>query len=330
MFEKRKSGLALDILKFFPIFSCGMKKRPVIKQSTPWGILLIILFALAFLAGIALLAFSKEAPEHRVNEFYKEFAAHSGVVFYAARTSKELKKKLLAYGLLDPYTNAVKPYILKRFPKDFGNLPAKQRKRLFIAAMLPIALLVNEQFDQERQIIENIYDKIKKGETLTQDERLFIKEELNSYKARNIEDLLNKVGSVPVSLLIAQAGIESGWGKSRFTVLYNNIYGIHRKHRKPWQPIVQSFDNLYEATVAYVHNLDTSVAYSRFRKARAMMGDNLDPYRLSEYLTMYSIKRKRYIKLVQDILASNRLVRYDNFQIEQSVVFNYRPQQNIQ
>ncbi len=323
-------GLKLDLLKFFPIFSCGMSERPVWKKSNRWGVLLIVLFALAFLAGIALLLLSKEASGYRVGAIYNNLTSKNGVIFYTARTVRELEIKLYAYGLLNPYSNSVKPYILKRLPGDFKYLPAKKRKKLFIAVMLPIALLAKEQFDQERQLIRRIHDKMKDGVSLTQDERVFLEKELKKYRAKGVTELLTKVDSVPVSLLIAQAGIESGWGKSRFAILYNNIYGIHRKHRKPWQPIVCRFDNLYDATVAYMLNLDISPAYRRFRKARAMMGDNPDPYKLSECLTMYSIKRKRYIRLVQSILSANRLVRYDSYQIEQTVVFNYMPQNNIQ
>ncbi len=322
--------LELDLLVFFLILSCGMSRKVLlVKRTNIVGALLIVLFASVFLAGIALLAFSRGTTEGYLSSD-DVLASKGGVIFYSASTTKELERKLRSYGLLNPYTNSVKPYLLKRFPRDFRRLPAKKRKRLFIAVMLPIALTVNEQFEQERQILLQIKQKMDAGEPLTPEEKSFLEKELKSYKAKNIKELLVKVDVVPVSLLIAQAAIESGWGKSRFTVLYNNIYGIHRRHRKPWQPIVRSFNNLYDATVAYVHNLDTSAAYRRFRKARARMGDNLDPYKLSEYLTMYSIKRNRYIRLIQSILTTNTLVQYDGYAIEQIMVSNYTPEENIQ
>ncbi len=306
------------------------KKRLVIKQTNPWGVLLVVLFALAFLAGIALLAFSGSVKTYNIVNGGISFSSKEGFIFYQAETSGQLKKELHLYGLCNNYTNTVKPYLLKSFPRDFKYLPTKIRKKMFISAMLPIALTVKAQLDQEHKIIERIKVKIANGLPLSAEDKTFLKAIVIKYKTNNINELVKRVNSVPVSLLIAQAGIESGWGKSRFTSLYNNIYGIHRKHKRPWQPIVMSFNNLYDATVAYVTNLNTSAAYKRFREKRYLMGDNQDPYKLAEYLTMYSTKRQKYIKLVQNVLASNGLAQYDNYNIQQIVVSNYSINNNLQ
>ncbi len=306
------------------------KKRPVIKQTNPWGVLLIVLFAAAFLAGIALLAFSKNIKTYSLVNSGITFSSQEGFIFYQASTSGQLKKELHLYGLCNSYTNTVKPYLLKSFPKDFRYLPAKLRKKMFISAMLPIALTVKEQLDQEHKIIMSIKTKMVSSKRLDEQDKAFLKVMMIKYKTDSIDKLLKRVNSVPVSLLIAQAGIESGWGKSRFTIMYNNIYGIHRKHRKPWQPIVMSFDNLYDATVVYMMNLNRSPAYKRFREARYLMGKKQDPFRLAKYLTMYSTKRQAYIKLVQNVLATNGLVQYDSYGIQQILVSNYSLNDNMQ
>ncbi len=306
------------------------KKRLVIKQTNPWGVLLIVLFAAAFLVGIALLAFSGSTKTYKLFNGGVYFSSKEGFIFYQASTSKQLEKELHIYGLSNNYTNTVKPYLLKSFPKDFKYLPTKVRKRMFISAMLPIALTVKEQLDKEHEIIMRIKAKVESGVPLSVEDKTFLKVIAEKYKTNNIDELAKKVNSVPVSLLIAQAGIESGWGKSSFTILYNNIYGIHRKHRKPWQPIVMSFDNLYDATVAYMMNLNTSAAYKKFRQERYLMGSNQNPYKLAQYLTMYSTKRHRYIKLVQRVLASNGLARYDSYNIQQILVSNYSSDEGVQ
>ncbi len=296
------------------------KKRLVIRQTNPWGVVLIVLFAIAFLVGIALLAFSENLKTSKTIFSYKE-----GFIFYEASTSENLKKEIHLYGLCNNYSNSVQPYLLKRFPKDFPYLPVKIRKKMFVAAMLPIALTVKERFEQEHKMVEKIKEKIDNNIALTVKDKAFLKNSMKTYKAKNINELLKKVNSVPVSLLIAQAGIESGWGKSRFTILYNNIYGIHRKHRKPYQPIVLSFNNLYDATVYYVKNLNTSSAYREFRNARYLMKQKRNPYKLAEHLTMYSTQRHKYIKLIQNVLSSNKLSRYDkyNIQTQQVMADNY-------
>ena len=302
------------------------KKRLVIKQTNPLGIVLIVLFAIAFLAGIALLAFAENSKPFKAIFSYKE-----GFIFYEASTSKNLKKDMHLYGLCNTYSDSVQPYLLKRFPKDFSYLPSKMRKKMFVAAMLPIALTVKKRFEQEHRIIKKIKEKIDNSIALTVEDRTFLKNSMKTYRAKDIDELLKKVDSVPVSLLIAQAGIESGWGKSRFAILYNNIYGIHRKHRKPYQPIVLSFNNLYDATVYYVRNLNTSSAYREFRNARYLMGQKRNPYKLAEYLTMYSTQRHRYIKLVQNVLSSNKLSKYDRYNIQtQQVMADEYINKNIQ
>ena len=44
------------------------------------------------------------------------------------------------------------------------------------------------------------------------------------YKLGEIKEFLQKINTIPPSLALAQAAIESGWGKSRFTKEANNIF----------------------------------------------------------------------------------------------------------
>ncbi len=293
------------------------KKRLVIKQTNPWGVLLIVLFALAFLVGIALLAFSKTIPKNGV-----KFSSYDGFISYTVPNTKLLKQQLRVYGLCSNYSGSVEPYLLKSFPKDFLKYSARDRKRMFIAAMLPIALVVKQKFDKEHQMILEIIKKKNNGISLDRDERNFLQASIKKYKTGDLKKLSRRVDSIPVSLLIAQAGIESGWGKSRFTYRYNNIYGLHRRNRKTYQSIVQPFKSLYDATLAYSMNLNISNAYKKFREVRYLMGNSKNPYKLAEYLTMYSVKRDRYIRLVQNIILSNKLTKYDHYSVKQMIASN--------
>ena len=278
------------------------EKRLVLKPKTNVaGVIFIVLFALVFIFGIALLVFGKE------NGYYVN---KNGVILYSVKNVRELKERLSLYKYLNQYPVQVEPYLLKSFPKDFPHLKAKERKKLFIKALLPIAIIVNKQFRKEHQIFEKIAEKIKSGRPLSQIDREILNYGFKKYRCHTIKELLIRSGGVPVSLLIAQAGIESGWGKSRFAIQYNNIYGIHRKHPKPGR-IVMRFKSLYSATVEYVLNLDRSRAYRKFRLARYRMGDFPNPYKLAEFLTLYSTKRSHYIHLIQRIITANNLIAYD-------------------
>ncbi len=281
------------------------EKRVVLKPNTPnrtLGIIFIVLFAIAFLFGIALLVFGKQTEP--------EFIRKNGVILYTVDNVKQLKERLALYKYLNEYPLQVEPYLLKSFPKDFAKLPSKERKALFIKVLMPIAVTVNMQFRQERKVFEKIAEKIEKHIPLTHIDRKILDYGFKKYRCNTIKELLIKAGGVPVSLLIAQAGIESGWGKSRFAINYNNIYGIHKKHPKP-NDIVMHFKSLYDATVEYVLNLDRSPAYKRFRLARYRMGGYYNPYKLAEYLSLYSTKRSNYVKLIQTVIEANNLTAYD-------------------
>ncbi len=291
---------------FWVYITGGMsKKRLILKPNTPdktLGILFIVLFAIAFIFGIALLVFGKQQDN--------QFTYKNGVILYEANNVRELRERIALYKYLNKYPLEVEPYLLKSLPKDFSKLPSAERKKLFIKVLIPIAVTVNMQFMQEHQMFEKILNKIKNRETLSDTEEKILEYGYRKYRCHTIKDLLIKSGGVPVSLLIAQAGIESGWGKSRFAIYYNNIYGIHKKHPRPGD-IVVHFKSLYDSTVEYILNLDRSPAYKRFRLARYRMGDYYNPYKLAEYLSSYSTRRLEYIKLIKNVLTANNLTSYD-------------------
>ena len=96
-----------------------------------------------------------------------------------------------------------------------------------------------------------------------------ISEVAKKYRIKNINDkkeFLIKVNTIPVSLVLAQAALESGWGKSRFVRKANNIFGhwsysgdgliplrrdAKAKHR------IKIFKSLQDAIKAYLRNINT-------------------------------------------------------------------------
>lgn len=209
----------------------------------------------------------------------------------------------------------IEPYVVDRLPKDFDKYPIDKRKKLFIEILLPIALSINKQIETEHALLININNKIKMHKTLSKSEYLFLEKEKKNYKANDVYQLIKRANTVPVSLMLAQAAVESGWGSSKFAICYNNIYGIHRKHQDAGEPIVMIYKNLKNAAYEYVMNLNTNMAYKDFRDARYKMGKKQDPYALASYLSMYSIRRSKYITTIQNIISANRLTAYDNFRL---------------
>ncbi len=294
------------------------KKRLVIKQTNPLGVLLLILFALAFIMGIVLLFLSVLANRADAGDVNADIKAQ----FYSVDSSKELMERLDTLSLTGIlYIPQKGKFLLKSFPKDFKYLPVNIRKRLFIEAMIPIALTVKEKLDAERMAILRIKGLLDSKLQLSDKDMKFLNMEFKRYGTNELCELIKRVDSVPISIVIAQAGIESGWGSSRYAIQYNNLFGLHKRSVKPYKTIIRRFDSIYQAALAYVKNINISYAYKTFRDARYMMSDKKNPYRLAEYLTMYSIKRDQYIKLIQGVISSNMLSYYDTYNLNKPYFF---------
>ena len=118
---------------------------------------------------------------------------------------------------------------------------------------------------------------------------------------------------IPNELIIAQAVIETGWGKSRFANEGNNLFGIRTWDKDepyllpiPWTKWpgwgVKMYSSKCESVVDYLHILNNVHAFKELREARAS-GVN-DALELANYLEKYASK-PTYIQLVKEIIKYN-------------------------
>ena len=100
---------------------------------------------------------------------------------------------------------------------------------------------------------------------------------------------------IPVSIAIAQAAYESGWGTSRFALEGNALFGqwtwskkgISPKNKDPNKTHkVLQFQILKASVRAYKNNLNTHNAYQEFREARAQIREE-DMLIIGSDLTKY-------------------------------------------
>ena len=93
----------------------------------------------------------------------------------------------------------------------------------------------------------------------------------------------SKKKNAPVSLAIAQAAKETGWGTSRFAQDGNALFGqwtwsgegLRPKEAKEGEDHkVMKFNILQASVRAYQRNLNTHSTYKDFRKARAKLRDS--------------------------------------------------------
>ena len=95
---------------------------------------------------------------------------------------------------------------------------------------------------------------------------------------------LHKYERIPTELIIAQAVLESNYGKSRFAKQGNNLFGIRtwnlkEKHIKPFDTNDQTFgikvfNSKCSCVRYYIKILNNSSAFKEFRKMRKKMLDN--------------------------------------------------------
>jgi Bax protein len=125
---------------------------------------------------------------------------------------------------------------------------------------------------------------------------------------------------IPKELIIAQAAIETGWGKSRFANEGNNLFGIRtfNKDSKWLLPItwdqtkwigwgVKVYETRCDSVKDYVRILNEVFAYEEFRLARE---EGADVYQLADTLTAYAT-RKNYTTLIKQVIKHNIVGVYE-------------------
>ena len=128
---------------------------------------------------------------------------------------------------------------------------------------------------------------------------------------------------IPVSIAIAQAANESGWGTSRFALEGNALFGqwtwskkgISPKNKDPDQTHkILQFQVLKASVRAYKNNLNTHNAYREFREVRAKLKQNgikVTGLALTKYIKNYAAIGEKYVEIIDGIIESNSLTDFD-------------------
>ncbi|MBS0537247.1 MAG: glucosaminidase domain-containing protein [Proteobacteria bacterium] len=230
---------------------------------------------------------------------------------------------------------AVPPIRLERVPDDLNTKDGVERKMLFITALLPVILEVNQRVTVEREQLLNLRDKFAENPaTLTDFDRAWLMQLADRYEMTidqvdkdQLDQLARRVDIVPPSMAIAQAGIESGWGTSFAARTGNALFGQIQsvgQHAvsvswKPGAGMPQPFASVGEAAEAYVVNLNTHPAYAAFRTERAAMrdrGEQPDGYKLIGQLLRYSERGLGYVQFVRQVMREDKLTDFDGAKLK--------------
>lgn len=220
---------------------------------------------------------------------------------------------------------------------SLADLPLNKKKQKFVDMILPSVLLAKHNMDKKRQKAQIIESLITEGHGLADADSLWLNEVLSEYKADNISELIIKLKTHPVSIVIAQAALESGWGTSRFFLEGKNIFGVwsfskndqrmKARHGRDGKNIyVKKYDNLSDSIEDYFKVIARSGAYKSFRQNR-MSTD--DPYQLIPYLHRYSELGEVYIKRLASVIRKNDMPRYDTYTLDPQFILDAKDNQML-
>ena len=216
----------------------------------------------------------------------------------------------------------VKPVLYSQVP-DLSELSVKDRKRRFIHLMLPAILLAQEKIAVERIQVERLLENAEE-QGFSSEDSIELNRFLEKFNAKNERDLLNRLHPHPLSIILAQAAIESGWGSSRFFKEANNAFGIWSynsneprivagESRGEGAIFLRSYDTLFESVYDYLLVVARGHAYRDFRNIRRK---SQNPYRLIWFLSNYSEKRLGYVSSLRTIIEFNDFIQYDQYRLE--------------
>jgi len=220
-------------------------------------------------------------------------------------------------------TKLVKPISISLLPQEIKKIEnTKMRKKLFIQIILPLVIKENNNIRLDRKKLFSIINK--SNNTIL--EKKWIKKKFKQYGVQksDLSTLKVRMDEVPVSIAIAQAAKETGWGVSRFAQEGNALFGQWTWSGEGIKPAgaedntshkVMRFKVLQASVKAYHRNLNTHSSYREFRRSRAQLRDEgkaLDSLMLTEYLDKYAETGKEYVKILQQIIKQNQLTDFDD------------------
>ena len=194
-------------------------------------------------------------------------------------------------------TKLVKPVALTLLPNEIKMIEnTNKRKEFFIQIVLPLILKENNNIKLDRKRLFSIINKSNNTDL----EKKWLDKKYKQYgiPSKDLSTLKIRMDEVPVSLALAQAAKETGWGTSRFAQEGNALFGQWTWSGEGLKPKdadkneghkVMKFNVLQASVRAYQRNLNTHSSYKEFRKERAKLRDKglpLNSIILSKFLLL--------------------------------------------
>lgn len=216
----------------------------------------------------------------------------------------------------------------------FGDLPdfadmedVDDMKLRFYAFLQPVVAHENARILDQRAQLAEIRSTLKAGETPGWLQRRALRALAKEYELQWDRDQLaaiadrlwRRIDVIPEELALVQAAKESGWGRSRFAVDYNNLFGhwcyergcgvVPKRRPAGATHEVESFRSVSESVRRYMNNLNTHERYASLRRLRQERRQNELPLTgtaLAPGLLGYSERGEPYVEEVLSMVRKNQ------------------------
>lgn len=217
---------------------------------------------------------------------------------------------------------------------------AAERSRLFFRLLAPAVLRANEILSDTRQRVETMLVDLEQGETPAADDAAWIAAlarlhrvqnvDPTSLSARVLQPLMEKINTIPPSLVLADAADDCGWGTARFANTGDGLFDGWAWMKRPLSDEAFAlFEDdesaapsgpLLRSVMAFMFDLNSNTKYAGFRARRDEMRRK-DPSGFSglDFLrTLSSVPgwNQQRVNTVQEIIREAALRPIDRAELE--------------
>jgi Bax protein len=204
------------------------------------------------------------------------------------------------------------------YPRELHGakqMSPNDRVAAFQNAMVPLIRAENSRIQDDRQRVR----AIERNRTPSTQDQAWLKQKMDDYGATDVSSLMRRMDVIPVSLVLAQSAIESGWGTDHIARVGNSFFGQRAVRDQAHIPGPQgeryrSYESPQHSVRSYMKNLNTHRAYEALRAERAKLrrqGKNPTGVDLAVGLLSYSTRGAEYVQQVQRLIRSRDLGRFD-------------------
>jgi Bax protein len=205
---------------------------------------------------------------------------------------------------------------------DFRDVNPEKRKDLFIQFLLPAIVITRERLMDDLHHVEFLEERVSKKKKIAKVDSIFLDGMKMKYETDSLKELKKRIYPHPVSMALAQAILESGWGTSGIFRKGNNIFGImsfssddsRYKIRFPDSNVkryIRTYDSIIASVEDYYLLISKVSSYKKFRQKRWNGAPSDELFR---YINSYH-ESDQYINMAHSIIDSNNLKHYDNIPI---------------